>query len=91
MLIITLLMSVLLPFQVHPGNTSNVTPEYRWAAKAVMDATRIITMSNHKQKLQVLINPELLLRDSNPDDKPIPKRRQFIQDYVNQSGSKRLN
>ena len=85
MLIITLLMSVLLPFQVYLRNTSNVTPKYRWAAQAVMNATRIITMSNHKQKLQVLINPELLLRDSNPDDKPIPKRRQYIQEYVNQT------
>jgi hypothetical protein len=86
MLIIAVLISVLLPSFVHPGRTTISPKEYFWAAQAVMDATKIITISNHRyHPIQEFINPELQLRDPNPDDRPVSHRKRFIRDYVEAS------
>jgi hypothetical protein len=86
MLMIAILISVLLPIQVHPEQAHTASRNYLWAAHAVMDATLIITLRNQKRG-QIIenLNPELILREPNPDDRPIPRRLQFIQDYVNQT------
>jgi hypothetical protein len=86
MLSIALFMSVLLPIQVHPSNQVISITHSLWMVGAAIDATKIVGIGNYRYKEKpVNLNPELFVREPAPDDKPIPKRKQFIQELVNQS------
>ena len=88
MLPIALLISVLLPLQVHPSQQDISLKNSLWLVGAVMDATKIVGIGNYRYKEKLVNhNPELFVREPGPDDKPIPKRKQFIQELVNQSNS----
>ena len=81
---ISLFVTFILPMQVHPHQTRRLN--YVWAVQAVMDATKIIGIGNYNyRKLPENFNPELHVRQLNPDDKPMHPRKQFIQEYVKQT------
>ena len=83
---ISLFVTFLLPMQVHPHQTTGWN--YEWAVQAVMDATKIIGIGNYNyRKLPENFNPELFVRQPNPDDKPMNRRKQFIQEYVKQTAT----
>ena len=84
MLIIHLYLSFWMPYQllVHDHQHELVKPY--WVAQAVMDAAIIIGIGGSRRIEPIEnLNPELVLRDPNPDDKPLSRRKKFIQEYVN--------
>jgi len=86
MLIISALFTFLLPIQVHPHQGQLAFPQSLWAVQAIIDTTKIIGIGNYNyRKIPENFNPELFVRQPNPDDKPMHRRKQFIQEYVNNS------
>ena len=84
MVLVSLLLSVVLPLQVHPNKPVASIKHVSWAVQAIADATKIIGIGNYRYKEKpVSHNPELLVREPTFGDKPIPRRKQYIQEYVN--------
>jgi hypothetical protein len=91
MFIISLLVTFLLPIQVHPHQGRLAFPQSLWAVQTLIDSAKIIGIGNYNyRKLPENLNPELFVRQPNPDDKPMNRRKQFIQEYVNQTKTKAL-
>jgi len=88
MFIISVLVTFLLPIQVHPHHGRLAFPQSLWAVQTIIDTTKIIGIGNYNyRKIPENFNPELFVRQPNPDDKPMHRRKQFIQEYVNQTAA----
>jgi hypothetical protein len=86
MFIISVLVTFLLPIQVHPNQGRLGFPDSLWAVQTIIDSSKIIGIGNYYyRKTPENFNPELYVRQPNPDDKPMNRRKQFIQELVNQT------
>jgi hypothetical protein len=83
MFFFALIMTFWLPLQVNLKGQPITFRHSLWAAQSIMDATKIVGIGNYKYKEPPInTDPELELRNPTKADKPIPKRKKFIQEYV---------
>lgn len=54
-----------------------------WVAESVIDSARLLGLPTYRNRVSTAVfNPELVLRDASKDDRPIPRRLQFVQNFV---------
>jgi hypothetical protein len=83
MLMSSLLITFLVPLQVEGAKQDIAKINSYWIAEAVIDVAIIVGLPTYRNKVAFLnLNPELSLRESIKDDKPLTRRRQFVQNYV---------
>lgn len=88
MIIGTLLLTYLVPVQVHFAHVESVHVELYWVAQAAIDSARLIGLPTYRNKIPLeVLNQELFLREAAKYDIPITRRRQFVQNLVNNSAS----
>jgi hypothetical protein len=57
-----------------------------WVTEAVIDSARLLGLPTYRNRVPITVfNPELNLRDAIKEDKPISRRLQFIQSYLNKT------
>jgi len=80
----TLFISFLVTFQSYIVNPkcSRVNPF--WITQATIDASRLIGFPTYRNKVPLeILNHEFYLRERMAEDRAPSRRRQFIQDYIN--------
>ena len=78
-----LLISFLVPIQVSTLKREDVAINSYWIAGAVVDIAVIVGLPTYRNKVPfVNLNPELNLREPIKDDKPLKRRRKFVQNYA---------
>lgn len=84
MLISAYLITLLVPIQVSSTNYEESVINYHWVGAAVIDLARLVGFPTYRNKVAIEnLNPELSLREPIKEDKPPPRRRQFVESYIN--------
>lgn len=83
MIIGAVLISYLTPIQIGFFNPVTQKAQPNWVAQATIDSARLIGLSGNRGKpILEFANPEFNLREQTKDDKPVPRRKKFIQEYL---------
>jgi hypothetical protein len=84
MFISTLLITLIVPMQMSMGEDGYREISLHWVTVATIDAARLIGLAAYRNKVPLSnLNPELNLREMTKEDMPMPRRKQFVQDYIN--------
>ena len=79
-------MSLLVSIQLNSLNPAMKMANIFWVTEAVIDSARLLGLPTYRNKVSIAVfNPELNLRDAIKEDKPISRRLQFIQNYLNKT------
>jgi hypothetical protein len=82
--LVAIYLSFIMPLQVHTyAEGKQLAPPY-WAVNVVIDTSIILGLANLRNRTpQYNPNPELLLREPDKYDVPKKRRKQLIENYVN--------
>ncbi len=62
---------------------SDIKINFFWVTESVIDSARLLGLPTYRNRVSTTIfNPELVLRDASKEDKPVPRRLQFVQNFV---------
>jgi hypothetical protein len=78
------LVSLVLPFQVSVFSTEKECASPFWVVQVAIDTSRLLGLASMRGKEPIYnLDPELLVRLHIKEDRPKNRRKQFIENYVN--------
>ena len=79
-----ILLSLVLPFQVSVFSAEKERASPFWAVQVAIDTSRLLGLASMRVKEPIYnLDPELLVRLPIKEDRPKNRRKQFIENYVN--------
>ncbi len=81
---VVIFLSFILPLQIQTFSDGKAMAPASWAVDTLIDASIILGLGNIRNKdPQYNPNPELFLREPDKFDKPKTRRKQLIENYIN--------